>query len=161
MLRKKLRDKSGTILVFGMLIIMMTVWFTVLVVDLSLGFAYRVQLQHISDAAALGGAHAGQDADYHPTTRKPRSYIHKELADPVANEIISRNLKYLPSKVTVSHSINPNGELGMSHYQQYYQGSSLTVVLKGKVKTFFQNLNNFFSTINIHSLSRVKVFVEE
>jgi hypothetical protein len=169
-LLKKIRNKKGDTLVFTMLILTVALFFTALLVDIGLGYSNRVHMQHIADAASIGGASAGKEGYSSIVDGKIFADINEKKATSVANNIIKENKKYLMDRVDITaYAFNRSGKVidgkAMNWRDQYYSGN-FTVSLWGRYKTMFidgkflgMDINipflNFFSESRVHVTPKV------
>lgn len=120
-----LKSKRGDALLLGLVIVFFAICFTALIVDIGYAYVCRVQLQHIADAAAIGGANWAARAFKRPN-EPAEAIVQPEKARPKADEIVRANRELLPPQVkpdTFKATFNPDGVLGMTDIEQYYSGN--------------------------------------
>lgn len=161
-----LKNKRGSVMIIGMAVIMLAVFFTVLIVDFGLGYVARTQTQIIADSMVLGGASYGQEGYKSLTSNKNKAIIDSTKAVQKANQIRNANIALLPSGINItSTAYNPTRNIdgkNMNSNEQYYSGN-FTVKLGGRLKTLFlgnriPGLNNKKTPhISTSAQSRTKV----
>ena len=167
-LNNKLKEKRGSALIFGMVIISLALFFTILVVDFGMGYYSKVQTQTIGDAMTLAGSHIGGKGFIDIQNGNKRVYIKSDIAKKEANKIKAANAKYLLGRTDITNvTYNPTKVIdgkNRSSNDQYYLGS-FTTVLNAKYKTMFggsQVLDGGspFPAFNIKTESRVQLNVK-
>jgi len=128
----KIKEKKGSVFAISYIGIVMAIFLTALIVDYGSAFTYKVQLQHMTDAAVLAGADASKSQMDHPQLG-PIAFFLDDVARAEINRLMNINQGFLPEHVkTTRPRINPSGEFGKSAEDQFYQGY-LTVRWRGQI----------------------------
>lgn len=161
LIARRLRSKRGDTLILGLLIVFFALIFTAFIVDIGSAYFHRVQLQHIADAAAIGGANYGARVFKRPG-EEARALVQPQVADSKAQQIIMGNMELLPSRIgrgTIRVDINPSGTLGMSTVDQYYSGN-YTVRVQGDTIPFLLSSPLFGQFFRIHHTTEARMHVD-
>jgi uncharacterized membrane protein len=156
----KLKEKRGSALIFGMLIMSIAIFMTVLVVDFGMAYATRVQMQTVSDSMSLAGANYGAKDSYSITTDQTASYVEERDAKQKAEQIKRANQEHMADITRiVSTKYNPSRRIDgktLSESGQYYSGN-FTVELKTNMKTMLARAADWVSSMTIDTQSRTNV----
>lgn len=145
-------------LILVLAIIPLALTLTALIVNIGSVYAYRSQVQRISDAASMGGAVAGMKAYRSAYDGRPLAIIDPKVAEPKAREIINRNKNHLNQNVTVeSYAFNPG------NWRDRYFGDGETgeaemlVEMNARVKPIlFGRFNIPLFKFGVESVTKVK-----
>lgn len=150
-------NKKGSVLIFGYLIVFVAVIFMAIVIDIGFAYVNKSQVQHITDAATIGGASWGKYAYFSVADGSPQAVIIQDDADRKAREIVRENDNYLSSNLRMnSPRFNVEGDYGLSSRDQYADGS-FTTVLASRMTPFFGGVEKM-RFWNISTRSRVQVY---
>lgn len=143
-----LKNKRGDVLIWGIIIMLLALFFMSFIVDFGKAYVYKVQAQSITDAAVMAGANEGKHGFMSMVKEnEKRAEVLPTPAKNAANKVINANKKNMPNTVTYSSiQYNKRDKRGWNSLSQYLNGD-FTIDAKSSVKTTF--LRNGLNKVNI------------